>query len=418
MRVFEVGTAMARKAGLRIAIYHNLPSGGAKRALFEMVRGLAPEHELHGYSLSCAEHTFADIRPFLSSNYVELFKPRATLRRPFGRLNQLVYLRDLLRLDRLDRALAERIDSAGYDVVLVHHCRYRQSPALLRFLTTPSLYYCQEPPRKLYDPALPRPYARSDQQAPWHVRLDPLPRLYQSTLRRHDRWNAQSATEILVNSYHSYEHVWRVYGLQPVVCYLGVDTEVFHHVPGQKRERLVLAVGSLNAIKGYDLLIRGIACLPPAQRLPLVIISNYGDPDERAYLNHLAASLGVRLALQPMIEESRALARWYSRALVTGFTPMLEPLGLVPLESMACATPVLGVREGGVRETVVDGVTGWLVSRDPQAVGDALADVQEHPEVADAMGQRGRAWVQEHWTWQRCLEVLESRLTRTAHAGA
>jgi len=396
---------------MKIAVYHNLPSGGAKRSLFEMVRRMVSRHHIDVYTLSCAEHDFCDLRPYSRQHSVAPFTPLPLLRRPFGRLNQLIYLADLMRLDRLDRQLAAHIDRSQYDVVFVHHCRYRQSPALLRFLKTPAVYYCQEPPRWIYDPVVPRPYLIPPFQRPWHVRIDPLPKLYRNTLQRRDKSNARSSKIILVNSHHSHELVWRVYGIQPVVCYLGVDTEVFHPRACQP-ENMILAVGALTAIKGYDLLIEGISRLPPQSRPPLVIVSNQDDPRERQYLAHLAEQLDVRLQIRDIVRDSEDLSEWYSRCMVTGYTPVLEPLGLVPLESAACEKPVVGVREGGVRETVVDGMTGLLADRDPEAVADALHDLLSHPDKRAEMGRRGRFRVQQHWTWdittahvERCLSA-------------
>jgi glycosyltransferase involved in cell wall biosynthesis len=290
---------------VKIAIYHNLPSGGAKRSLFEMVRRMASRHQIEVYTLSSAEHDFCDLRPYSQRHSVAPFTPRSLLRRPWGRLNQLIYLADLMRLDRIDRGLAAHIDQAQYDVVFVHHCRYRQSPALLRFLKTPAVYYCQEPPRWIYDPVVPRPYLMSPFQRPWHVRIDPLPKLYRNALQRRDTWNAQSSKIIMVNSHHSHELVWRTYGVQPEVCYLGVDTEAFQPIACQP-EYMILSVGALTANKGYDLLIEGISRLPLQSRPPLVIISNQDDPRERQYLERLAEQVDVRLQIRSIVRDSES----------------------------------------------------------------------------------------------------------------
>jgi len=394
---------------MRIAVYHNLPSGGAKRSLFEMVRGLADKHEIDVYTLSCAEHEFADIRPFVNRYLITPFTPQGLLGSPFGRLNQLIYLADLLRLDRTDKRLAGEIEKDAYDVVFVHHCRYRQSPAIMRYLETPTVYYCQEPPRKIYDPSISRPYEGSDGFKKRLDRLDPLPRLYMGTLRRRDWLNVQSSAMILVNSYHSRENVWRVYGKEPTVCYLGVDLQEFQPI-SCSRENMVLSVGTVNPIKGHDLLIQAIGRLPDRNRPSLVIISNFSDGRERAYLEQLADQHKVCLQIKPIINDSSELATWYSRARVTGYTPVLEPLGLVSLESMACGTPLVGVREGGVRETVVDGVTGRLADRDPAAVAEALNDLLSHPAKAAEMGRQGRAWVEQQWSWLHTVNKVEQAL--------
>jgi glycosyltransferase involved in cell wall biosynthesis len=394
---------------MKIAVYHNLPSGGAKRSLFEMVRRMASRHQIDTYTLSSAEHDFCDLRPYSQRHSVSMFRALPLLHRPFGRLNQLIYLCDLMRLDRIDRRLAAQIDQSNYDVVFVHHCRYRQSPGILRFVKTPTAYYCQEPPRWIYDPPVPRPYLMAPFQRPWHVRTDPLPKLYRSTLKRCDKSNAQSSKIIMVNSHHSHELVWRIYGIQPVVCYLGVDTEAFQPIACQP-EYMILSVGALTANKGYDFLIEGISRLPSQSRPPLVIISNQDDPREREYLEGLAGRLNVRLQIRGIIRESDELSEWYSRCTVTAYTPVLEPLGLVPLESAACEKSAVGVREGGVRETIVDGVTGLLADRDPDALAEALNDLLSHPDKRAEMGRQGRLRAQQHWSWdsttaqtERCL---------------
>ena len=70
-----------------------------------------------------------------------------------------------------------------------------------------------------------------------------------------------------------------------------------------------------------------------------------------------------------------ALRELYRGALALLF-PAIEDFGLVPVEAQACGTPVVGLDAGGVRDTVVDGVTGALVAaQDPVAFASALREV-------------------------------------------
>jgi len=125
---------------MRIALFHNLPSGGAKRTTYEQTRRLAQRHEVDLFSLSTANQEFADIRGFAHRTVILPFKPGRLFRSPFGRLNQAVRILDLLRLRRVMRALADEIDRHGYDVALVHPCMFTFTPTVLRYLRTPSLY--------------------------------------------------------------------------------------------------------------------------------------------------------------------------------------------------------------------------------------------------------------------------------------
>jgi len=87
---------------------------------------------------------------------------------------------------------------------------------------------------------------------------------------------------------------------------------------------------------------------------------------------------------------------------------------LVPLESMACGTPVIGIAEGGVQETVLDGITGRLVPRDPDELAAAAAELIARPQLRSEMGQAGRSYVEREWTWDRAIANLEQHLSEVA----
>ncbi len=55
---------------MKLAIYHNLPSGGGKRALYEMTKRLAVRHTVDVYAPSTAEHSFCDVRPLVRKHNV------------------------------------------------------------------------------------------------------------------------------------------------------------------------------------------------------------------------------------------------------------------------------------------------------------------------------------------------------------
>ena len=117
-----------------------------------------------------------------------------------------------------------------------------------------------------------------------------------------------------------------------------------------------------------------------------------------------------------------------SVACVWCYTPHREHFGIVPLESMDAAVPVVAIRSGGPMETIVDGVTGILVDYEPIIVGqekqsatvcgfaDAIAKLISHPEQTAEMGQRGKERVHEIFgmetfrkQWWELLEEAQSR---------
>jgi glycosyltransferase involved in cell wall biosynthesis len=377
-----------------------------------MTRRLTANHEVDVYTLSCAEHDFCDLRPYSSRHIVIPFNPLPLARRPFGRINQLIRVLDLLRLRTWQQRIASEIDAARYDVVFVHHCQFGQSPSLLSFLKTPSVYYCQEPPRFIYEPSVPRTYLQPSAMQRVADRLDPLPHFYRQVLARLDRTNVLAATRVLVNSAYSRESLYRVYGIFAKVCYLGVDVQRFQPLSLPKGD-FVLSVGALTPLKGFEFLVRAFAQMDTAYRPPLVLTSNYTEPGELEYLRELAARLGVTVTFHGQVTDEE-LVQLYNQARLTVYAPIMEPFGFVLIESMACGTPVIGVAEGGARESVIQEQTGLLVERDPAAFAEATQRLLANSALAEEYGRNGRKHVLQNWTWEKTTAKLECQLTACA----
>jgi len=187
-------------------------------------------------------------------------------------------------------------------------------------------------------------------------------------------------------------------------CTLGVDTAFF--TPDDRpREDYVLSVGAFAPAKGFRFLVRVLALVTEPRRPPLVLVADRELPGELAVLQGLAEAHGVRLTTRLRVSEEE-LRDLYRRARLFVYAPYLEPLGLAPLEAMACATPVLGVREGGVRETVIPGRTGDLAPHDPEAFAAALSRMLARPEDLARLGREARDEVCARWTWERSLQEL------------
>lgn len=399
---------------MRIAIFHNLPSGGAKRTLQESVKRLRVSHKFDVYTLSAAEHEFADLRPYVDQHFVFDFHPLPLFSSPFGRLNQGFRLLDLLRIGRVARRIARRIEAGDYDLVLVHPCQVEKASTVLRALQeSPAIYYCQEPLRLLYESMPERPYERTGSRLRALLdRIDPLPALYYGALKRVDRRNTRSASRVLVNSQFMQDSVQRIYGVDARVSYHGVDTEHFRPL-ATDRQPFVLSVGSLTPLKGFDFLLEAVAHIPKKERPPLVVASNFSNPPEKLFLQRLAEQLDVDLRLLGNVDDHR-LVELYNQARAVVYAPVREPFGLVALEAMACATPVIAVQEGGTQETVRDGESGLLVPRDPQLFAQAISTLMADPALADRYGSNGRDYVLRQWTWDRAAERLESNLLDVA----
>jgi len=146
--------------------------------------------------------------------------------------------------------------------------------------------------------------------------------------------------------------------------------------------------------------------------LKLRIVSNYIDKDELNYLMNLVNKKGLDVSVQNGITDSE-LVMAYNKSLITVYAPIMEPFGFVPLESMACGKPVIGVSEGGVCETIIDGQTGILVERDVDIFSDAVSRLVADNKARIEMGNRARVHVTTNWTWDRSIENIENLFQST-----
>ena len=218
----------------------------------------------------------------------------------------------------------------------------------------------------------------------------------------------------------------RLYGaaterISMVPC--GVDTQLFR--PASRlaaRRRLglpegqfvVLQLGRLVPRKGIDNAIRAVALLPRLLDAKLYVVGGATeDADEDATpeitrLRAIAANEGAADRVTFVGRRDRDdLRDWYVAADVFVTTPWYEPFGITPLEAMACGTPVIGSAVGGVKYTVRDGVTGFLVPpHDPATLATRLAQLQRSPALADAFGRAGVARVRAMFTWERVAAEL------------
>jgi glycosyltransferase involved in cell wall biosynthesis len=421
------------RANVRIAVFHNLPSGGGKRALYNYVKHLKTAgHQIDVHVPSTANENFLPLKDIVDGFHAYTV-PQTTRGALYSSFRQILprsfdikWTRDRIadEIDDLNRAqggIADAINAGPYNVVFVEQDQLTMSPFLIRRLKKPTVYYCQQPSR-VEEAILHEVVRATSLLAPAPALVPTYKRIWRAYLKSQeipfakiDRENASHAKYILANSCFSRETILRVYGLNSSVSYLGIDNDSFRPL-SVPRENFVISVGECRPHKGFDFTIRSLGLIPEPHRPKLIIVSNTSDARWETYLVKTAARLRVELEIKTSIPDNE-LVCLYNRARLFVYAAILEPFGLAPLEAMACGTPVVAVKEGGVRESVLQNETGILTPRDERAFAEATMNLLENDEERERMGRRGVEVVQEFWTLRHAGERLEAHLREAVVQG-
>lgn len=230
------------------------------------------------------------------------------------------------------------------------------------------------------------------------------------------------ASSIIAECPQDREDLVNLYNADPEKIWIipcGFDDDELYPVPREaaKRrlgfgagEKLVLSLGRMVPRKGIANAVQGFSLLRERFGVDaklLVVGGASPDPDpvltpEIRRLQDEARRLGVTPWVRFMGRACREeLKYYYSAADVFVTTPLYEPFGITPVESLACGTPVIGSNVGGIKFTVQDGQNGYLVSPgDPGALASRMADLLADPEKRGAFSAHAIHTARSRFLWK------------------
>jgi D-inositol-3-phosphate glycosyltransferase len=207
----------------------------------------------------------------------------------------------------------------------------------------------------------------------------------------------------------------------------GVDTSHFYPIPQDEakeaigipvKDRMALFVGRIEPLKGLDTLIKAMAIVKEtckSFRCPHYLVIIGGDPQEdpdqmsaeMERLQNLCQTLGLDEIILFLGKRGQAtLPYYYAAAEVVVMPSHYESFGMVALEAMACGTPVIASRVGGLAHLIRDGETGYFVpAQDPQALAEKLRLVFVDNAVRAQLGEQAARYAQ-----QFCWESISAQI--------
>jgi glycosyltransferase involved in cell wall biosynthesis len=192
------------------------------------------------------------------------------------------------------------------------------------------------------------------------------------------------------------------------------------------KEKILLQLGRMVPRKGIDNVIRAVGRMKPIHRVKLVIVGGNADtpdPDKDTELRRLLAIAKEENVVDSVIFAGRKnrdiLKYFYNAADFFISTPWYEPFGITPLESMACGTPVIGSNVGGIKYSIVDGKTGFLVPpNNPDILANKIQFGLANPAYYNYLSQNALDRVNKIFTW-RCvaqqMQQLYEKVVLSSH---
>ena len=234
----------------------------------------------------------------------------------------------------------EQLDLSGYDLIISSE----SGPAkgVTAAPDAAHICYCHSPMRYVWDM-----YPEYTRDKGLLTRLLMAPLVHY--LKIWDRGSAAGVDAFAANSSFIARRIKRCWRREAEVIPPPVDVDAFTPAPADKREDFYLLFGQLVGYKRADLAVQAFS-RPGEKTRRLVVI---GEGEQLPMLKKLAGPNVTLLGRQPFAAVKDYLSR--CRALIF---PGLEDFGIVPVEALACGTPVIAYGRGGVLDSLEDGVTG------------------------------------------------------------
>ena len=198
-----------------------------------------------------------------------------------------------------------------------------------------------------------------------------------------------------------------------VVIHPGIDADHYTVAPGVDRTGppAFLYVGRLRRYKGVDVALRALELARRVRNDLTLDIAGTGE--DRGRLEQLARSLGITAAVRfhGFVSEEQKIAMLRT-TWANLFPSPKEGWGITVMEAAACGTPSLASDSPGLRDSVIDGVTGYLAPHgDAATLARRMLEFANDPSLVARLGTQARAHA-ERWSWDDAAGATLAHLER------
>ncbi len=359
--------------------------GGAERVVLKIAQHYDAKIYTAEYDQNSTFEEFKD----LDINVVK--KGIVTSMLPYGRVSQGLHY----GLSFYGLKIKEDYDVINAHIAPSHWIRNRNERVL---------WYVHTPLRDLYDLYQYRLSLKKSYQKPVHI-------MGTSAARILDQSVVKKIEGMVANSENTQSRIRKYYRREAKVIGGGIDYENYKNdgdgryflypsriSPNKRQEYAINAFEIFKRrTKGYKLIITGAVSRDLAYR-------NY-----YLKIKDLAKKVGDVKIIANASDE--AMKKLYSRSTAVLYTPINEDYGLVPLEGMASSKPVISVNEGGPRENITNGKTGFLINSESD-MANAMRLLADNPSIAEKCGKLARKSVIAEHSWKEFFKAFDKELRK------
>jgi len=357
---------ISKKRKLRIAFF--IPSkkeiGGGPKAEAKIASWLAERHHVGIFTQKYPRKELD-----FGKSKINLIKPSNTFLAPFAFLMKKV---------------------KGFDIILLGG--YPSNFAAIR--NSPSVIYCYSPTRAFYDL---RKHNFKNSNLSGKIKLI-IKNIFFKGL---DYLSARRATEVLAISETVKERIKEYYHRNTDISYPGID---FHTFKKGEYGDYILSLSRLVSAKRVDMIIKSMDFVKD-KKIKLIVA---GDGDEKEKIIQLTKK-------NPNVEykgfvDNKTAVKLYANALAVVYIPINEDEGYGPIEAGASAKATIGVNEGGLRETIINKKTGFLIDNvTAEKIAEKIDYLAKNRKIAKKMGKDAFEYTKK-FDWENVLPSLEDTL--------
>lgn len=337
---------------LRIAIFEpsRIFPGGGQKVLANVASYLSTKHEV----------TLFTQRP--PEKNLDFNKAKIKLIAPHNRLLAPLAF------------LWNKISKKEYDLIIAGGF-----PATLTTIrnSIPSIHVCNSPPRVFYD-------LKTHMLQNANLKEKIFIYVKNIFFKKLDYFAAQKDTKILSISEEVQRRVKKYYRRNSYVFYAGVDPTKFK---SGEYKNYILSVCRIVSAKRIEMMVKSMKYVQN-KKIKLIIV---GTGNLKNKIKKLSAKYS-NVELKGFVSEDK-LKELYSNCLAVIYIPINEDYGYIPVEAAICEKATIGVNEGGLKETIVDDKTGFLIKNiSPQKIAEKIDLLANDKKLAKKMGKQAKEY--------------------------